>query len=128
VQQLRAAARVRQQENELMKDKIRMLEALMPPPSLGAGVFPRAAEAAAMTEEERLDESIRADEELIATRTSELAEWAEGEKGDEKKAEWQDLCTLHKIKKLGAEWPKTPSARKKWSNRVAKAEVRLTDA
>jgi hypothetical protein len=127
VQQLKAAARVRQQENELMKDKIRMLEALMPPPSLGAGVFPRAAETAAMTEEERLDESIRADEELIATRTSELAEWAEGEKGDEKKAEWQDLCSLHKIKKLGADWPKTPSARKKWCKRVATAEVRLTD-
>ena len=124
---MRAAARVRQQENELMKDKIRMLEAMMPPPSLGAGVFPRAAEAAAMIEEERLDESIRADDALIATRTSELAEWAEGEKGDEKKAEWQDLCSLHKIKKLGADWPKTPSARKKWCKRVATAEVKLTD-
>jgi hypothetical protein len=120
MQQLRAAARAKEQENELMKEKIRMLEALMPAPKpTASGIFTAATDTA--EEQERLDE------ELIATRTSELEAWAEEQDGTDKKAEWQGLCMLHKVKKLGADWPKTPAARKRWCKRVATAEVRLTD-
>jgi hypothetical protein len=117
--ELREKEMRQQEENQRLRSRLADMEARMPPPQVGAGVFPRADEVGsggAMTDEQLIDE-----------RTSELAGWAEQEGGSEKHKEWQDLCVVHHIKHSRAPWPKSATGRRAWSNKVAKAEVELTE-
>ena len=119
--ELRAREERQQQENRELRSRLAQLEAMLPPATpIGAGVFP--------SPERTERSSAMSDEELLVKRTDELAAWAELEDSEEKKREWQDLCCLHKVKKVGAKWPATPSGRKKWCERIAKAEIELTEA
>ena len=121
-EELRAREERQQQENKELRDKLARLEAMMPPVTpIGAGVFPSPERGGDVSDD-------MSDEELLMRRADELSTWAELEDSEEKKREWQDLCCLHKVKKVGAKWPSTPSGRRKWCERVAKAEVDLTNA
>jgi hypothetical protein len=118
-QELKAKEMRQQEENQRLRSRLADMEARMPPPQVGAGVFPPADEGGsggAMT-----------DEQLIDTRTNELAGWAEQAGGSEQHKEWQDLCVAHHIKTSKAPWPKSASGRRQWCNKVAKAEVQLTE-
>ena len=123
--ELRERDRRQQQENQRLQDRLNEMESLSNRPTpIGAGVFP----SPERDERDERDAGGISDEELFKLRTDELAEWAELAGEEEKKREWQDLCCLHKVKKVGAKWPATPSGRKKWCERIAKAEIELTEA
>ena len=113
--ELRAKEHRQAQEIQQLKANMASMQAMMPKEP-GAGATPQKPdEGGGVT-----------DEALRAWRTDELAEWAEQEDSEDKKREWQDLCVLHKVKKVGARWPGTPSGRRKWCEKIAAAEVELT--
>ena len=120
--ELRAERQQQAREIQQLRDDMVKMAAMMPPkqPPSGAGVFPT-------PEKQAGTGDAMSDEQLVKLRTEELAEWAEREENDTKKREWQDLCVVHKVKKSGKSWPTTPSGRKKWCERIATAEVELTN-